>query len=86
MQPALSGILKSSQIKWSDPRRIGPPEPAPAQDGTDLAPSASARIIQQACGEALVEVVCPCGNVIHIQCTYAEPSAGAAAPLRKAGK
>ena len=59
MTQTASGVLKGSQVRLAGRQRIG-----------DSAPQAAeARIVEQAPGRAVIEVLCPCGNTIHLECT-----------------
>ena len=72
MTQAMSGVLKGSRIRQTPPKPLGPAG-FPAGGGQDS--GAAARIIEQAGGQAVVEIVCDCGKVIHLRCTYDAPAA-----------
>ena len=67
MDRTLSGVVKASQVRLAEPRQIGqsaPGEPAGRR------PGATAKIVQQAPGEAVIEIACDCGQAIRLRCTF----------------
>jgi len=62
---SMGSVLKGSQVRPGPPRPLGAP---PGTGGPPPGPAASARIIDQDAGTALIEVVCPCGNRIRLEC------------------
>ena len=63
-----AAVLKRDHVKMAGTCRLGCGDPVPAQ-----ADRANARILSQDAESAMVEVTCPCGQKIHLQCTYAAP-------------
>jgi hypothetical protein len=61
----IGNVVKCSQVRPGPPRRLGA---SAGGAGPAASPAASARIIDQAADTALIEVVCSCGNRIHLEC------------------
>ncbi len=67
------GIIKKHRVRErpADPANAaqavagGPPSPVTAQ----------ARLVRRDGDRALLEVACPCGNVIHVECQWEVPPA-----------
>lgn len=60
-------VLKKDMVKPGEPRRLD--DCAAAEDSVPGGPRA--RIVEQAGGSAVVEVICTCGRSIHLKCKYA---------------
>jgi hypothetical protein len=67
MTQAGSSVLKGSQVRLAGPQKIG-------QAATCAPDGATARIVEQSGGRAVVEIVCDCGRTIRLHCTYADPA------------
>ena len=63
----MPGVLKKSQVKSAGTRVLGE---APAGPVASEAPEGlpQARIVEQANGLVVVEVVCECGRTIYLNC------------------
>ena len=77
MDQRTCGVLKGRNVRLAGSARVGlaggPGGLAAAAGNSRL----SARIIEQRPGQAVVEIVCDCGQTIQLQCTYdAAPGAG----------
>ena len=66
-------VLKKNEVRLAEPCRIG-------EDAREAVcgPAASARIVAQDEAGATVEVTCPCGWKVQLQCLYATAAAKAA--------
>lgn len=73
MAAMASGILKSPDVRMAGPRKIGPRPGRAAGPGER---PATARIVEQAAGRAVIEITCPCGRTTLLQCRYDEPPGG----------
>ena len=78
MTQTLSNVLKGSRVRIAEPCLIAEPPVPDLAGGSDPSAAAgvTARLLQQAGGEAIVEIVCTCGSVIHLRCTLAAPAGG----------
>ena len=65
MNKNATGFVRRDMVKPAEPRRIGP-----AVQGVSAGRPASARLVSQEETTALVEVVCSCGQRIHLNCEY----------------
>ncbi|HUS92495.1 MAG TPA: hypothetical protein VM695_11630 [Phycisphaerae bacterium] len=63
MSQTVRGVLKRTHVRLAGPKAIGAPAPA-------TAPDVSARVVRRGPGDAVVEVTCACGTVIHLRCLY----------------
>lgn len=75
MPQGFAGVLKKSAVKMAGSRRL---DSAAAQDATGMDRTTAqaapqARIIQQKDGQAVVEVVCACGQRMQLVCMYEPP-------------
>lgn len=66
MTASVPTVLKKHAVRLVD----CPPMSAAAPKGPTPNGAATARIIEQGPQEALLEVVCPCGETIHVRCQY----------------
>lgn len=68
------GVIKKHRV------RQVPPEPAagasPAGGGPAPAGGSQVRLVHREADHAVLEVCCPCGNVIRVQCRWETPPAG----------
>lgn len=87
MSQAPASVLKGSQVSIGGPCCLDGP-PANQSDGRGAAASApaAARIVEQDDTRAVVEVLCPCGNRIRLECRYAQPPASRPGGKAKAGE
>jgi hypothetical protein len=69
-------VVKRQQVRSADPCRLGGRDGGwdASQPATSAAAPASVRIVQQDANGSLLEIVCPCGHVIRLNCLYAEGS------------
>jgi len=77
MPANVTTVIKKNRVRTTPARPAGdPPHPAsrPGAAPPDGAP-AQVRIAQRHDDHAILEVCCPCGNVIHVECRW--PKAGA---------
>lgn len=81
MTDSVASVIKKDRIRTSPPRPVGaagvacpPPEGSEAAD--DLP---EVRIAEQFAGGAVLEVRCPCGRMVYVQCQWEVPAAGQAA-------
>ena len=62
----MAGVLKKDQVKFSGTRVLTQTSaPAPAETHASMP---QARIVEQAGGTVVVEVVCECGQKIYLNC------------------
>jgi hypothetical protein len=71
----MTGVLKGSQVRLAGPRPAG--EVAAAAAAKAGCQGVTARIVEQSADQAVVEVLCTCGNVIRLRCACAAPGASA---------
>lgn len=60
-----TGIIKNRHVSYSATPGVVLTKPPVPKAG------AAARIIKQADSHLVIEVTCPCGEKIHVQCDYA---------------
>jgi hypothetical protein len=77
MSQAITGILKGSQVRLAGRRPAGEPATASGHAGGAACQGVTARIVEQSADQAVVEVLCTCGNVIRLRCACAAPDASA---------
>jgi len=69
-----AGVIKKDRV-----RRV-PPDPAAGVSSAGAGPApageAQVRLLRKEADHGLLEVCCPCGNVIRIQCRWEVPPAG----------
>ncbi len=73
MQETQTNVLKGSEIRFGPPRRLGAAAGAQRPAGCSHAAAgqqagASARIVDQTADRVIIEVICPCGNAVHVEC------------------
>lgn len=76
MQETQTNVLKGSEIRFGPPRRLGAAagaqRPAACSHAAGgVAAGASARIVDQSADKIVIEVICPCGNSVHVECQAA---------------
>jgi hypothetical protein len=74
--PNAVGILKKDRVRPGGTRRLGGQAGTPA--GAAAGGAARARIVEQTGDGAVVEIICPCGRRIRVQCLYDAPDAAGA--------
>jgi hypothetical protein len=67
MSQTMTGVLKGSQVRLAGRRPAG----GAACQGV------TARIVEQSADQAVIEVLCTCGNVIRLRCACAATDASA---------
>ena len=73
MPQAVSGVVKGARVRLAEPKRLNGLPTGPAARCLPV----TARIIDQTADQAVVEVVCVCGAVIHLSCRHEDgPTAG----------
>jgi hypothetical protein len=79
MSQTMTGVLKGSQVRLTGRRPVGEPAAASGAAGAAACQGVTARIVEQSADQAVVEVLCTCGNVIRLRCACAAPDASASA-------
>jgi len=70
MPQAYTSVIKKARVKLGEPRPIGSAM-LPPPDASGGAPGQpSARILEQDDAHAVIEVTCPCGQTIQLNCEY----------------
>jgi hypothetical protein len=66
MEKASSAVLKKHQVRLTE----SPPAGSPPAVGVATPRGGGARIVHIEASHAVVEVLCPCGNKIHVRCEW----------------
>ena len=69
MTQTAATVLKHSQVNVTGAVQIGSPTGAAA---VPSGPASMARIVEQESGQAVIEIICGCGNKIYLHCRYAD--------------
>ena len=78
MSQTMTGVLKGSQVRLAGPRPAGQAAAAGGGSaGGAGCQGVTARIVEQSADQAVVEVLCTCGNVIRLRCACGAPDASA---------
>jgi hypothetical protein len=64
------GVIKKHRVRQAG----APPAPVAAAHGETAPAAARARLLRKEADRAVLEVACPCGNVIHVECQWEVPT------------
>ena len=70
MAEIATGVLKKSTVHVSEPCRIGGQAGRHVTNKHAATGSATARLVEQNDQRAVIEVVCGCGQTLHVECNY----------------
>jgi hypothetical protein len=66
------GVIKKHRVRRAQ-TPAAPVAPAAGDDPSQA--QAAARLVRKEADHAVLEVSCPCGNVIHVECRWEVPTA-----------
>jgi hypothetical protein len=66
------GVIKKHRVRQA---RTPAASVASAAGDDDSQAEAAARLVRKEADHAVLEVACPCGNVIHVECRWEVPTA-----------
>lgn len=65
------GVIKKHRVRQAE----AAPAPVAEPQGETGPALARARMVRKEADRAVLEVACPCGNVIHVECRWEAPTA-----------
>jgi len=72
MAVSAPGIIKKHRVRQAP---AGAAPVSGAAGGPDGSAQAQARLVRREADHAVLEVTCPCGNIIHVECHWEVPPA-----------
>ncbi|MFO8014482.1 MAG: hypothetical protein R6X20_14385 [Phycisphaerae bacterium] len=72
MATSAPGVIKKHRVRQAPAGAV--PVAVPT-DGAASAAQAEVRLVRKEVDHAVLEVSCPCGNIIHVECRWEVPTA-----------